>query len=76
MHPTDAEIGVILLRLRSDEAEPAWRQFLTSYSELIYGTVRMFAKDVDDASDCVLYVSEKLRTSRLLSYDHNVVLQS
>jgi RNA polymerase sigma factor (sigma-70 family) len=64
VHPTDAEIGTILVRLDSEHAESAWRQFLTSYSELIYGTIRMFAKDVDDAGDCFVYVCEKLAAKR------------
>lgn len=71
MHDQDSEIGEIQLRLRSDAAEVAWRQFLTSYSELIYGTIRMFAKGVDDAGDCFLYVCERLaekRYRRLLAF--------
>jgi RNA polymerase sigma factor (sigma-70 family) len=58
--PSDATVGPLLEQLRSGSAEIAWREFLTSYSELIFGIVRTFAKDADGASDCFLYVCEKL----------------
>jgi RNA polymerase sigma factor (sigma-70 family) len=67
----DAEAGVFLDVLRTDEAERAWRWFLNSYSELIYATIGKFSRDSDDLGDCFLYVCEKLadkRYRRLLSF--------
>jgi len=56
----DATTGALLEQLRSTDAEIAWQEFLASYSELIFGVVRTFARDTDGASDCFLYVCEKL----------------
>jgi hypothetical protein len=44
----DAEIGVFLTRLRTDQAETAWQWFLGSYAELIYKTIKLFSRDADD----------------------------
>ena len=60
----DAEAGVFLEALRSDEADSAWRWFLSSYADLIYGTIRTFSHDADDLGDCFLYVCEKLADKR------------
>jgi RNA polymerase sigma factor (sigma-70 family) len=67
----DATTGALLEQLRSADAEIAWREFLASYSELIFGVVRTFARDTDGASDCFLYVCEKLAEKhyrRLLAF--------
>ena len=56
----DATTCALLEQLRSTDAEIAWQEFLASYSELIFGAVRTFARDTDGASDCFLYVCEKL----------------
>jgi len=57
---TDAVIGRVLEQFRCDSAELAWKDFLSSYSDLIFGVVRTFSKDVDQNADCFLYVCEKL----------------
>lgn len=74
MQALDAQIGVCLNRLRSDEAETAWRWFLSSYSQLLYGIIRVFAKDADEAGECFLFVCEKLADKnyrRLQSFEPN-----
>lgn len=71
MAATDAEIGVFLIRLRSDQAEVAWQWFLTTYAALIAGTIKPFSRDSDDQGDCFLFVCEKLadqRYRRLLAF--------
>ena len=56
----DATIATILEGLQSEDAELAWRSFLTSYSDLVYTIVTTFARDSDDAGDCFLFICEKL----------------
>jgi RNA polymerase sigma factor (sigma-70 family) len=57
---TDIVIQRLLEEFGSDEADRAWRSFLTAYSDLIYGVIRTFTRDADDAGDCFLFVCEKL----------------
>jgi RNA polymerase sigma factor (sigma-70 family) len=67
----EAEIGVFLARLRSDQAKIAWQWFLTSYAPSIYGTISLFSRDSDDQGDCFLFVCEKLADKgfrRLLAF--------
>lgn len=56
----DATIGTLLEQFSSGDAEIAWREFLASYSDLIYTVARTFTKDSDEANDCFIYVCEKL----------------
>jgi RNA polymerase sigma factor (sigma-70 family) len=56
----DAAIESLLEELRSEDARLAWRTFLTSYSDLIYGVIRTLARNADHAGDCFLFVCEKL----------------
>ena len=60
MRAADAAIESLLEELQSGDAQLAWRTFLTSYSDLIYGVIRTFARNADHAGDCFLFVCEKL----------------
>jgi len=57
---TEIVIERLLEEFKSDEADRAWRSFLTAYSDLIYGIIRTFTRDADDAGDCFIFVCEKL----------------
>lgn len=68
---TDAVIGRVLEQFRCDDADLAWQGFLTSYSDLIFGVIGTFTRDVDQGTDCFLYVCEKLsekKYRRLLAF--------
>jgi RNA polymerase sigma factor (sigma-70 family) len=60
MIDADPAIEGLLGEFRSENAHIAWQRFLTSYSDLIYGVVKSFARDADHAGDCFLFVCEKL----------------
>ena len=71
MQPLDPAAEWLLAGLRSDEAQEAWSSFLKGYSDLIYGIIRMFARDPDQAADCFLFVCTKLSEKnyrRLLAF--------
>ena len=71
MFPADAGIGPLLDALRSEDAGAAWVNFLTAYSDVIYGVVRTIARNSDHAGDCYLFVCTKLADRnyrRLLSF--------
>lgn len=60
MIAADAAIETLLEGLQSEDAQLAWQSFLTSYSDLVYGVIRTFTRDADQAADCFLFICEKL----------------
>lgn len=60
MPGSNLEIKQLQESLAGDHAERAWVDFLSAYSDVIYGTVRLIVRDSDNASDCFLFVCEKL----------------
>jgi len=67
----DGEIQALLTELRSGVSNSAWTTFLGTYSGLIYGVIRIFAREADHTADCFLFVCEKLSEKnyrRLLAF--------
>lgn len=56
----DPEITVILQKLRSDQAQDTWAEFLQLYSSVILQVAQLSTRDLDDASDCFLFACEQL----------------
>jgi RNA polymerase sigma factor (sigma-70 family) len=66
-----AEIGPLLAKLRSEEAQAGWEEFLLQYSPALYQTARTLARDEDDVADCFVHICEQLakdRFGRLLRF--------
>jgi len=57
-------IETLLKSLDSPDAEDAWGQFLTDYSQHIYQVVRRFEHDADNAADCFQFICEQLFENR------------
>jgi len=57
---TDGCVEVFLRALQSDQAEDAWKSFLITYSELIFGVIRSIAQDPDSSGDCFVFVCGRL----------------
>jgi RNA polymerase sigma factor (sigma-70 family) len=63
--PDDSsELSRLIGRLASPEPQEAWDEFLTDYSSLIRQVILAFEQDPDHASDCFLFVCEKLCEDR------------
>lgn len=60
----DPRIVPILDALSSGAGEDAWAEFLRLYSPLVLKISRLFARDSDQASDCFLFVCERLARDR------------
>jgi RNA polymerase sigma factor (sigma-70 family) len=58
--PSDPIVESLLLSLASDDPQPAWREFLSRYSGLIYHVVYSFDRDPDRSGDCFLFVCRQL----------------
>jgi hypothetical protein len=66
-----AEIGPLLAKLRSEEGQAGWEEFLLQYSPALYQTARTLAHDEDDVADCFVHICEQLakdRFGRLLRF--------
>jgi len=56
----DTQITQLLQRLRSQQAQEAWAEFLETFSPLILQVVQLFERDDDSIADCYLFVCEQL----------------
>lgn len=56
----DTQIAQLLQRLRSDQAQQAWAEFLATFSPLILQVVQLIERDDDPVADCYLFVCEQL----------------
>lgn len=56
----DTQIAQLLQRLRSDQAQEAWAEFLATFSPLILQVVQVQERDDDPIADCYLFVCEQL----------------
>ena len=66
--------GEILERLRSGQAEPAWKAFLQKYGSVIMQVANQYEHDAASVNDCFVYVCERLSDDgfrRLLKFDVN-----
>lgn len=66
-----APIGAIIERLRSNNAQEAWTDFLAAYSDRIYKVANITAGNPELAADCYLFACEQLsrrRFHRLLQF--------
>ncbi len=61
---TSPDVARVLGRLSTRDAADAWREFLDAYAALILHVIRTGARDPDDASDCFLFVCEKLSQNK------------
>lgn len=64
----------LLDALSCADPQPAWSEFLSRYSGIIYHVIRSFDRDPDRISDCFLFVCEHLakdRFRRLRKFDVN-----
>src|SRR5689334_22386320 len=59
-----ADVGPLLAKLRSEEAQAGWEEFLLHYSPLLYQAARTLARDEDDAADCFVFTCEQLAKDR------------
>lgn len=65
-------IAPLLGRLRSQDAQAAWEDFLREYSSVLYQTARAFTQDEEEASDCLVHICEQLARNgfrRLLHFE-------
>jgi RNA polymerase sigma factor (sigma-70 family) len=65
------DIGLLLGRLRSPEAQAAWAEFLLQHSAILYQAVHTFTRDEDKAGDCFVFICEQLARNdfrRLLQF--------
>jgi RNA polymerase sigma factor (sigma-70 family) len=72
--PTDPIVASLLDALTCADAQPAWTEFLSRYSGIVYHVIRSFDRDPDRSSDCFLYVCEQLSRDgfrRLRKFDVN-----
>jgi RNA polymerase sigma factor (sigma-70 family) len=56
----EPSVAALLDRLRSADAQSAWRDFLQEYNPILYQTARACTRDEDEAADCFLYICEQL----------------
>lgn len=54
------EIAPLLAKLRSEESETGWQEFLVGYREILYQAVKTLAQDEDDVADCFVHICEQL----------------
>ena len=59
-----ADVGALLAKLRGEEAQEGWEEFLLQYSSLLYQAARALTHDEDDVADCFVYISEQLAKER------------
>jgi len=62
--PQATDVGPLLAKLRGEEAQAGWEEFLLQYSALLYQTARMLAHDEDDAADCFVHTCEQFAKGR------------
>jgi RNA polymerase sigma factor (sigma-70 family) len=60
---SEPSVAALLDRLRSTDAQSAWRDFLHQYNPILYQTARACTRDEDEAADCFLYICEQLARS-------------
>ena len=67
----DSQIAALQQRFRTGRAGEAWQDFLCEYSPIVLQAVQYCIWDTESASDCFVFVCEKLRERsyrRLLQY--------
>jgi len=61
----EERVDARFLRLVARNPEAAWETFLTLYTPVLHGVIRLFADSYDQRMDLFVFVSEKLREDRM-----------